>query len=166
MTMPSIDFHEMSNSALGILETSSGLSSAITSILLFMVGIYFTDASFNMQMGQDQYGEVLDYLQGGVNGDGVSDNFDGNNSKNDPAIWSNKGKDPNTDSKDMQLVQADIANVNAWFKSALGMLSSMLSSGTSYIQATQQNETQLFAFMGGANEQTDYTGSLLAQALT
>ena len=152
-------FHFTQNATLATLTSANAMANAISATMIQMVNIYLVDSNANTAFATQEQQTVTALMQGGV-----SDNFDGNNSKNDPAIWK-QGSSPNTNSSDMNMVQADVQNCESWFKSVIGIVQAMLSSGTSGLQTMQQNETQEFTYMNTANQLQDFLASLLSSPL-
>lgn len=157
-----VSFHWMGNASLAMLNaTANHLSIALTQTLLSMTQIYVLDTKANASLAQQQYTKVQLYMQGKAGKD-VFDNYD---AKNDPGIWGSGDDKPSDSSKHINITQMDIANINSWFKATIGVVSSMLSSGTSWLQSTQQNQTSLLTFESSVNDLQDLTANLISSPL-
>ncbi|WP_420422066.1 hypothetical protein [Simkania sp.] len=159
-TPPAEDNNWSSNTSLMLLDSANSMSDAITGNMIQMSNIGLTFINENTTLAQAEQDNVKLLMEGGQ-----ANAFDGNDSDNDPRIWGNSSKDPNTDSNDVNMVQTDVNNCTSYYKVILSIVQAIISSFTNSFKQIQQNQMQLFTFMNGANQQQDYVSSLLGSSL-
>jgi len=154
-----VSFHWMGNASLAMLNaTANHLSIALTQTLLSMTQIYVLDTKANSLLAQQQYTTVRKLMEGKARTP-----FNDNDPDKDPGVY--HWHDPDKDTNEIQMTQADISSANSWFKAVMGVVSSMLSSGTSWLQSTQQNQTSLLTFESSVNDVQDLTANLISSPL-